>query len=284
MSRVNICVIRTISCSSAASHLLTLLSAQININIPCFILTLLCFSALTNCTTKFPLPADNLNMHARPRGKDFKKNIFTSFLFVCLFVVCRVVSVWHGLVKALTVSNNEKFLVLCYSEVCGADTTFPCELSHLNTDCCCDLVPFWCHRGAQNLKCLWNHEAISYKCLRSEGRRVTIDCTFENARNKRVSQLFICWKMWHYCCCWRFIWSVSQKLFDRFMTVKNEGDVSALCLLIVPVDLSVCVCQSMSKSWNADTICCSILKAIHKSERLLLMFPCILIAKNIDIK
>lgn len=285
MSHVNIFVIRTISCSSAASHLLTLLSAQININIPCFILTLLCFSALTNCTTKFPLSADNLNIHARPRGKDFKKNIFTSFFFfVCLFVVCRVVSVWHGLVKALTVSNNEKFLVLCYSEVCGADTTFPCELSHLNTDCCCDLVPFWCHRGAQNLKCLWNHEAISYKCLRSEGRRVTIDCTFENARNKSLSIIYLLKNVALLLLLKIYLECVSEVIWPLHDREEWRGCVSFVFAYRACGCECLCMPKYLSKSWNADTICCSILKAIHKPERLLLMFPCILIAKNIDIK
>lgn len=165
MSCVNIFVIRTISCGSATSHLLTLLLAQISINIPCVILILLClffWHFHSSCV-------DNLNIHAWLRGKEFKK-ISTRLFFFLFFFLCHVVSVWHGLVKALTMSNNPKFSILCYSEVSSADTTlFPCELSHLSTDCCCDLVPVWCHKGAQNLKCLRNREVISYKCPCLEG-------------------------------------------------------------------------------------------------------------------
>lgn len=288
MSHVNIFVIRTISCSSATSHLLTLLSAQININIPCFILTLLCFSALTNCTTKFPLCADNLNIHAWPRGKDFKKNIFTSF-FVCLFcfMSCCISVTWIGwsfdCVKQLKIFGplllwsvwcrhyfplwtvpSQHWLLLwscaflvsqrcTKSQVPVKPWSDQLQVSAFRRKTCYDRLHFW-ERQKQ--------ESLNYLSVEKCG----IIAVVEDLFGVYVSDV---------------IWLLHDRDEWRGCSVGSVSFVFAYCACGFEC---LCMPKYLSKSWNADSICCSILKAIHKSERLLLMFPCTLVAKNIDIK
>lgn len=114
MSCVNSFVIRKISCSPAISQFQPNLTTFHSVTF--LIFSQLChffwhkhiFSTFHSHSNELGRPnfnsscVDNLNIHALLRGKAFKNiNIYMSF-----FVLCHVVSVWHGLVKALTVSNN----------------------------------------------------------------------------------------------------------------------------------------------------------------------------------
>lgn len=151
MSCVNSFVIRTISCSPAISQFQPKLTTFHSVTFLIFSqlcyffwhkLIFLTFHSHSNELGRpnfHPSCVDNLNIHALLRGKAFK-NIYMSF-----FVLCHVVSVWHGLVKALTVSNN-----LHFQSSVTLECVFQTLLSHLRWLGCRELLPVWCHKGVKS--------------------------------------------------------------------------------------------------------------------------------------
>lgn len=101
----------------------------------------------------------------------------------------------------------------------------------------CDPVP---GLVSQNLKCLWDHEVIGYKCY----------SRFALLRSSEMKYHYFCRDGRHLC---SYLGDLFRKCrtFDCFVTVGEMGEVftGSGCDFFVPVDLSVSA-KSLSKSWN----------------------------------
>lgn len=174
--------------------------------------------------------------------------------------------------------------------MCISDTTLPISvLSHLSPTVIVILCLFdvtqRCTKS-QSACGTTKRSATSVCRVCKDDKHVTIVCTLETLMNQ-TSLHYLSVAIWGIIAVFEdFIWSQKLSAASRPRAMKGGGGrweaqchfyVCSSCLWM-EWRFSVCMPKYLSKSWIADTICCSI-SSNTKSERMLLMFPCTLMVE-----
>lgn len=171
------------------------------------------------------------------------------------FVLCHVVSVWHGLVKALTVSNNLNFQSSVTLKCVFETLLFPLNVPSLT------VIVILCLFGVKKVHNIssacgtmkWSATTVDYVC--KDNTRVTIVCTFETLINQ-TSLHYLSVAIWGIIAVFEDVLFVtSQNLFVLFFlnvhthlaaswpwTLKDVNEKSAVSVL--------CLCLWMKWSWS----------------------------------
>lgn len=137
----------------------------------------------------FPHKLCRQSQYLRITEREGLKNIHICmylYIYICIFllVLCHVVSVWHGLVKALTVSNDWGGSAGCYPVL--RRTHYFCRPSLWSRAC----------SVSQNLKCLRDHGATRHRYLTHTRVCYNSIALSRPTTNRNISPLFICLFGW----------------------------------------------------------------------------------------
>lgn len=231
-------------------------------------------------STKFP---NNLFRQSQYSCIAEREGFYKIYICRFLFWFSHVASVWHGLVKALTVSNSLNIQPPVTLTYVFQALLFPPDgpVSLLLWSCC-----LFHATVSQNLKCLWDHEVIGVSCVCKDGTRYSSLHIWDMHKSK-ICYLSV-YNLWSNCCFRSLNRVMSHNIFSSVCTCSAAARPRQWrrYLWEVGFECQFCVCfLCLWLEWKQSVyvkLCKSMLLIksmwIHfrsnKVFRLLLMFPC----------